>query len=240
MIIGFLSLPGAITLIMRSLARNTAQKEHLSSIIEYTYLSPKLSETELLTHFDEAKSLKVFGICIPLAWVPLAKKELEETNIKVVTVVDFPLGIKSPSEKALETKAAFIFGADEIDMVVNYQAIIDKKYDLALAGISAVLKEAKEKIVKVIIETSALSKEQIAIACALVALAHAPFIKTSTGFHKGGANIADIKLIRSLLPEGISIKASGGIRNFDTALAMWQAGAVRIGTSKAKEILEKK
>lgn len=206
-------------------------------LIEYTALEKSLNEEKLVKFIEDAKKLKVFGVCVPLAFVPLAKEELRHSPLKLITVIDFPLGNKQPHEKAMEVRAAKIFGADEVDMVIDYQALKNRKYELTLEGITAVVKEAGTMAVKVIIETSALNKYEIAIACALAALGGAHFIKTSTGFHTGGASIEDIIFIRSLLPDNIKIKASGGIRDKDTAVAMINAGADRIGSSKAGEIL---
>ncbi len=211
-------------------------REQLSAMIEHTILSKDINEERLLAHLDEAKELSAFGVCIPLAWVPLAKKHLKTTPIKVVTVIDFPLGQKSAHEKAEEAKVAESLGADEIDMVLDYRALIEKDYEKALSDLEAVVK-AVNVPVKVIVETSALDRAQLAAAISLVALSKAAFIKTSTGFHKGGAKVEDIALMRAMLPCSVGIKASGGIKDYESALAMVKAGATRIGTSKSKDIL---
>lgn len=205
-------------------------------MIEHTVLSGELNENRIKEHINEAIELDVFGVCLPLAWVPLAKKLLRDTDKKVVTVIDFPLGQKSSQEKADEAHAAFMLGADEIDMVLDYEAMCQKNYQKALADLKAVVERVPTPI-KVIVETSALNREQLAIACALVALSGAKFIKTSTGFHKGGAKAEDIRLMRSLLPQNVLIKASGGIKDFAAAKEMLDAGANRIGASKSKDIL---
>jgi deoxyribose-phosphate aldolase len=209
----------------------------LASMIEHTLLGDNLDETSVKAHVDEAVALSVFGVCLPVAYVPLAKQQLKGTPLKLVTVIDFPLGRKSSREKAQEALSAQILGADEIDMVLDYQALIDKNYDKALDDLKAVVTQTAVPI-KVIVETSALNREQLSIACALVALSHAHFIKTSTGFHKAGADAHDIALMRALLPERVGIKASGGIRDRASALAMVNAGACRIGSSKSKHILQ--
>lgn len=209
----------------------------LASMIEHTLLGENLSEEQVILHINEALELNVFGVCLPLAWVPLAKKLLSHTPQKIITVIDFPLGQKSAFTKADEADVAQKLGADEIDMVMDYQALINKDYDKALTDVQAVVKRVSIPV-KVIVETSALSREQLAIACALVALSKAAFIKTSTGFHEKGAQAEDIALMRALLPEGVSIKASGGIRDYASATAMIKAGATRIGSSKSKTIVQ--
>lgn len=209
----------------------------LASRIEHTILGEDVTYEKISQHLQEALQIKPACVCIPMEWIPLAKKILANSGIKIVTVVDFPLGAKSADQKATEAFAAVTLGADEIDMVIDYNALINNDYDTALDGIVAVSECCDKVPLKVIIETSALNKEQIAIACALVALGQAQYIKTSTGFHEGGAKVEDIKLMRSLLPDEILIKASGGIRDKQTALAMIEAGADRIGTSKSMQIL---
>lgn len=218
-------------------SQHLLNRHQLSSIIEHTLLDENLTEKQVIAHIKEAIELDVLGVCLPLAWVPLAKKRLAGTNKKVITVIDFPLGQKSSQDKAIEALAARNLGADEIDMVLDYQALIHKDYQKSLKDMELVVKEAFCVPVKVIVETSALNSHQLAIACALVALSGAAYIKTSTGFHKGGAKINDIALMRSLLPDRVLIKASGGIRDFKTACEMVKAGANRIGASKSRDIL---
>lgn len=207
-------------------------------MIEHTLLSENLSLDRVIAHIEEAKNLDVFGVCLPLHFVPLAKKQLAGTKLKIITVIDFPRGQKSSREKAEEAAVAKKLGADEIDMVLDYRALINKNYDKALADLSLVVNQVSPLPVKVIVETSALNREELAIAIALVALSKAAFIKTSTGFHEAGAKACDIALMRSLLPDRIFIKASGGIKNYSQALEMVKAGAVRIGASRSKEILQ--
>lgn len=220
-----------------SVKDSCSHDHHLSSMIEHTLLGENLSEAQVTSHINEALELDVFGVCLPLAWVPLAKKLINNAPQKIITVIDFPLGQKSAFAKADEACVAQELGADEIDMVLDYQALINKDYHKALADLQAVVKRVSIPV-KVIVETSALSREQLAIACALVALSKAAFIKTSTGFHKKGAQVEDILLMRALLPDSVLIKASGGIRDVLSATAMITAGATRIGSSKSKTILQ--
>lgn len=207
-------------------------------MIEHTILGDNLDEARIISHLDEAIDLDVFGVCLPLSWVPLAKKRLQGTNKKVVTVIDFPLGQKTSREKADEAEAAKLLGADEIDMVMDYAALCQKNYQKALFDLKAVVDRVAPLPIKVIVETSALTREQLAIACALVAISGAQFIKTSTGFHKAGAKASDVALMRALLPDRVLIKASGGIKDLKSARDMVEAGAVRIGASKSRDILQ--
>lgn len=209
----------------------------LASMIEHTLLQGELDDKHIVAHVQEALSLKVYGVCIPLAWVPLAKKTALQTPLKIITVIDFPLGQKSGAQKTQEALVAKQLGADEIDMVLDYQALIDKNYHKALHDLIEVVNASAPLPVKVIVETSALSRDQLAIAIALVALANAAFIKTSTGFHKAGARVEDVTLMRALLPKHIHIKASGGIKDFSSAQALIQAGATRLGCSKSRTLL---
>lgn len=217
--------------------REDISKNDLASMIEHTLLQGELDDSHIIAHVQEAVALKVYGVCIPLAWVPLAKKTAQQTPLKIITVIDFPLGQKSAKEKAQEALVAKQFGADEIDMVLDYQALIKKNYHKALQDLIEVVQVADPVPVKVIVETSALNRDQLAIAIALVALSDAAFIKTSTGFHKGGARVEDVALMRALLPEHIQIKASGGIKDFSSAQALLRAGATRLGCSKSRIIL---
>lgn len=210
----------------------------LASSLEHTLLGDGIDEARVVAHINEAINLGVLGVCLPLAFVPLAKKKLAGTDKILVTVIDFPRGQKSLHEKVEEARAAKIFGADEIDMVLDYQALINRNYEKVLEEMIAVVDAVSPLPIKVIVETSALNREELAIACALVALSKARFIKTSTGFHDKGAQLEDVKLMRALLPPRVLIKASGGIRNKEAAVAFLEAGASRIGTSKSKEILQ--
>lgn len=207
------------------------------SIIEHTILKDNLTEQDILSHLHEALELNVGAVCLPAQWVPLAKQKLKQTAMLVVTVADFPKGEASPTQKAEESVVAKNLGADEIDLVMDYQALIAKDYRKVLEGLTLVVTNVAPVPVKVIVETSALSFEQLSIACALVALSGARFIKTSTGFHKAGAKAEDIALMRRLLPSNVLIKASGGISTKESALAMVQNGANRIGASKSRNIL---
>lgn len=212
--------------------------ETIKGALEHTLLGGDIDEKRMLAHIDEALELGVYGVCVPLAYVPLAKKRLGQSSIKVVTVIDFPLGKKSSEEKKAEAIQALNLGADEIDMVLDYQALINKDYTKTLKDVVTVVDAVKPLPVKVIVETSALNHEQLVCAITIVALSGAAFIKTSTGFHKAGAQLEDIVLMLKLLPKRTEIKASGGIKDYEKASAMLQAGASRIGSSSSRVILE--
>lgn len=219
--------------------QSNAKITQIASLIEHTLLGENIDEARVRAHLEEAKSLGVLAVCLPLAWVSLAKKIIGANPIKVVTVIDFPLGEKSSSEKAQEARIAADLGADEIDMVLDYQALINLQYAKVLHDIMEVIRVTKPITIKVIVETSALNHDQLVAAITIVGLANADFIKTSTGFHKSGAQTLDIALMRRLLAPNVGIKASGGIRDYHSACKMIEAGANRIGTSKSKEILSK-
>lgn len=215
---------------------NTLNTKTLATIIEHTLLGDDINEAQIKSFIADAKELKVYALCLPMEWLKVAKTELNGAPIKLVTVIDFPKGNKSAADKANQAALAQKLGACEIDMVADYDALINRNYQKYLYDIMSVVKAANLPI-KVIVETSALNREQLIAAITLVSLSGAHFIKTSTGFHDAGAQVEDIALMRRLLPDDIKIKASGGIRSFEQACAMVSAGAERIGTSNSKAIL---
>jgi deoxyribose-phosphate aldolase len=221
---------------MDKLSQKEISKEYLASCIEHTLLGDKINENNIISHLKEAEELNVYGICIPLAWLPFVNK-FKNHRLKSITVIDFPLGNKDIGDKILEARTAQAFNADEVDMVLDYQALIKRDYHKALNGLCAVIETLAPIPVKVIVETSALTKAELACACTLVALSGAQFIKTSTGYHQGGALVEDIILMRELLPASIGIKASGGIKSFAEAEKLLKAGATRIGSSRSKDLL---
>lgn len=206
--------------------------------IEHTLLKQDAKLEDFIKLFDEANEHKFLGVCINPAYVKLAKKHLNES--KVVTVVGFPLGANRPDVKAFETAKAVQDGADEIDMVINVTALKNKDYNYVVNDIKTVKEACKDKPLKVIIETDLLDKEEIKKACELCIEARADFVKTSTGFVKGGvgAKAEDVKLMfDTVSPYGLKVKASGGIRDKETALKMLEAGAERLGTSSGVKIV---
>lgn len=175
------------------------------------------------------------SVCVPVIWVKKAK-QLVKNKAKVIAVVGFPFGFNPTEAKVVETKIAIRNGADEIDMVLNRCWLKSKKYDLVEKDIREVVKAARPKGVKVIIETPDLSEDEIKKACLIAKKAGAEFIKTCTGL-RGGVKIKDVKLIKKIVPD-LKIKASGGIRTYEKALKLIKAGAVRIGTSAGVQIVK--
>ncbi len=213
---------------------------NLSQYIEHTLLKQDATKEELTKLFDEAKKHNFKGICVNPINVATAKKYLNDTNVKIVTVVGFPLGANVSEVKAFETEKAIKDGADEIDMVLNVSKLKDKDYEFVLEDIKAVKKACADKPLKVILETDLLEKDEIKKACELCVEAKANFVKTSTGFVKNGegAKAEDVKLMADIVkPHGLGVKASAGIRDKAKALAMIEAGADRLGTSSGVAIV---
>lgn len=215
--------------------------ENLNKYIEHTLLKQDATKDDFIKLFDEAKEHNFLGVCINPAYVKLAKEQLKGTGIKVVTVVGFPLGANLPSVKAYEAACAVEDGADEIDMVINVSAIKDKNYDYVINDIQTVKESCGFSLLKVILETDLLTQEEIKKACELCVQAGADFVKTSTGFVKNGvgAKAEDVKLMYDTVsPHGLKVKASGGIRDKETAIKMIEAGAIRLGTSSGVKIVQ--
>ncbi|MBQ8886331.1 MAG: deoxyribose-phosphate aldolase [Candidatus Gastranaerophilales bacterium] len=212
----------------------------LAKYIEHTLLKQDATKEMLVKLLNEAKTHNFKGVCVNSGNIAFAKEYLKNTDVKIVTVVGFPLGACLSEAKAFETEKAIELGADEIDMVINVQAIKDKDYEFAQKDIEIVKKACKEKPLKVIIETDLLTKEEIVKACEIIVKAGADFAKTSTGFVKNGvgAKVEDIKLMHETLKgSSVKIKASGGIKTKEQAIALIEAGASRLGTSSGVEIV---
>ncbi len=214
--------------------------ENLNKHIEHTLLKQDAKLEDFIKLFEEAKEHKFLGVCINPAYVKLAKENLYSTDVKIVTVVGFPLGANRSDVKAFETSKAVEDGVDEIDMVINVSKLKDKDYDFIINDIKTVKTACKDKPLKVILETDLLTKDEIKKACELCIEAKANFVKTSTGFVKGGvgAKAEDVKLMfDTVSPYGLKVKASGGIRDKEAALKMLEAGAERLGTSSGVKIV---
>ncbi|MBQ7127147.1 deoxyribose-phosphate aldolase [bacterium] len=211
----------------------------LNKYIEHTLLKQDATKSELISLLDEAREYDFLGVCVNPSNVKFAKQYLKETNIKIVTVIGFPLGQMTTEAKVLETIDAVKNGADEIDMVLNCGKLKDGDYDYVLDEISVIKTACSEKKLKVILETDLLNSDEIKTACELSAKAGADFVKTSTGFVKNGvgAKVEDVKLMYDTVkPFGLEVKASGGIRDREAALRMIEAGAARLGTSSGVKI----
>jgi len=213
---------------------------NIAKYIDHTNLKACASKEDIIKLCDEARRYNFYAVCVNPYRVKLAKEQLQGTNIKVATVIGFPLGATPTEVKVFEAKKALEDGADEVDMVLNIGALKDKAYKYVRNDIAEVVRIAHEKgaIVKVIIETCYLSEEEKEIACKLAVEAGADFVKTSTGFGTGGATIEDVKLMRKVVGDKLGVKAAGGIRTYEEALAMINAGANRIGTSSGVKIIE--
>lgn len=212
----------------------------IASMIDHTMLKPEATEAEIRKICAEAKKYKFASVCVNPYWVPVVAAELTGTTVKVCTVVGFPLGANATEIKRAETESAIRAGAQEIDMVINVGALKGGDYDTVKRDVQAVVEVSHRSgaIVKVILETALLDDNQKAIACTLCKLAGAEFVKTSTGFSKGGATAHDVALMRRAVGPELGVKASGGIRTLDDFRAMAAAGASRIGASASVKIAE--
>ncbi|RVU54888.1 deoxyribose-phosphate aldolase [Anaerosphaera multitolerans] len=209
----------------------------LNKYIDHTLLKPESSRKQIKKLCDEAIKFNFKSVCINPYWVSYAKELLKSSDVIVCTVIGFPLGANTTGLKAFETRQAIENGADEIDMVINVGLLKNKEFDLVEKDIKEVVNSAKGKCVKVIIETCLLEKDEIIDACKIIERAGADFVKTSTGFNSGGATVEDIELIKSVVGDRLFIKASGGIRDLNTAEKMIDAGALRLGVSAGVDIM---
>ena len=209
-----------------------------SQMIDHTKLKADTTKEDIIQLAKEAKEYNFWSICINPVWIPVAKKELNESNVKICTVIGFPLGANSSKVKAFETAQAIEDGAGEVDMVINVGALKEKSYEIVLADIKSVVEAAKDKaLVKVIIETALLTKEEIVKACELSVEAGADYVKTSTGFSTAGAIPENVKLMKDTVGDKALVKASGGVRTKEDAIAMVEAGASRLGASDGVKIV---
>lgn len=209
----------------------------LAATIDHAILKPEFTRTEVDAELDVAREWNVFSVCVRPSDIPHAVARLAGSPVAVGTVIGFPHGTTSTAAKVAESAQAIADGAAELDMVLNIGWLRSGLDDLVRDDIAAVVGAAGGRIVKVIFETAYLDDEQIARACALSAAAGADFVKTSTGFAGGGATVEHIRLMRASSPADVQVKASGGVRGLETALAMLDAGATRLGTSASATIL---
>lgn len=214
--------------------------KNLNEYIEHTILKQDATKEEVLNICKEAIENKFLGICVNPCNIKLAKDYLKGSDVKIVTVVGFPLGASKPEAKAFETKLAIEDGADEVDMVLNVGLMKDKDFETVQMDVETVKAACGDKKLKVILETDLLTSEEIKKACELCVQAKADFVKTSTGFVKNGvgAKAEDIKLMfETVSSYGLEVKASAGIRDKQKAIEMVEAGASRLGTSSGVEII---
>jgi len=212
---------------------------NINKLIDHTALKPNTNKKSILKLIAEAKTYDFASVCVNPCWIELAHQELKNTDVKVCTVIGFPLGANTTEVKVFEAKDAIEKGAQEIDMVINIAMLKDKEYDYVENEIHQIVEAAKDKaIVKVIIEACLLTDEEKIKACELSQKAGADFVKTSTGFSTGGATVHDIALMRKTVGAEMGVKASGGVHTHEEALAMVEAGATRIGASAGVKLLK--
>ncbi|MEI3607564.1 deoxyribose-phosphate aldolase [Pseudogracilibacillus sp. SE30717A] len=208
-------------------------------MIDHTLLKPESTKEEIEKICEEAVEFQFATVCVNPYWVPTAATALKGSNVGITTVIGFPLGATSAFAKAAEARDAIAAGATEIDMVINIGAMKSGNYDAVRKDIEGVVLAAnKQAVVKVIIETGFLTDEEKKKACTLSKMAGADFVKTSTGFGPGSATAEDIALMREAVGPEMGVKASGGVRDLDTARRMIAAGANRLGASSGKEIVK--
>ncbi len=210
----------------------------INEYIDHTKLGPVTTKEQIDQLLDEAKKYQFKSVCVTPIWVSYAKSVLANTNILVCTVIGFPHGSHLSKVKAFETKLAVLDGADEIDMVINVTAVKASNRSEVSKDIKGVVKAAKGKTVKVIIETALLEPKEIAWVSKLIIKAGAQFVKTSTGYSTRGASLEDIKIIKKAIKDTGLIKASGGIKTKEDAQKMINAGANRLGTSQGVKLIE--
>lgn len=209
----------------------------LNKFVDHTILKPETTQEQVEKILSEAKEYDFASVCVNPTWVSLAAESLKDSDVKVCTVIGFPLGANTSAVKAFETKDAIANGADEIDMVINIGALKAGNDALVLDDIKAVVDASGDKLVKVIIEACLLTDEEKVRACQLSKEAGADYVKTSTGFSTGGATVADVALMRKTVGPDMGVKASGGARSYEDAIAFIEAGASRIGASSGVAIM---
>jgi deoxyribose-phosphate aldolase len=212
----------------------------VARLIDHTLLQPDATESQIQQLCLEAKQYRFASVCVNPTWVPLARSLLVDSLVKVATVVGFPLGANLPEVKAFEAERAIHNGAHEIDMVINVGRLKSGSHQVVFQDVTSVVAVARRSgaLVKAIIETALLTEEEKVAACVLAQAGGVEFVKTSTGFSKGGATVADVALMRRVVGPSLGIKAAGGIRSLQTLQELVAAGATRIGASASVKIME--
>ena len=213
---------------------------NIATYIDHTILKPTTLTADVKALCEEANENSMAAVCVPPMFVKQAKSLLQNSNVKVATVIGFPFGYSAVEAKLAEVLLAIVDGADELDMVINISALKNNDWQYLAGEINAILPiiRTKKKVIKVIIETGLLSDEEIIKCCDLYGLAGVDFLKTSTGYAESGATVHAVKLMRKHLADTVKIKASGGIRTFKFAKELIEAGADRIGCSSSLKIIE--
>ncbi|RIV68553.1 deoxyribose-phosphate aldolase [Flagellimonas aequoris] len=210
----------------------------LAEYIDHTYLKPTATVADIKQLCNEAKTYGFYAVCVNGCHVSLAKEELKNSKVKLAAVIGFPLGAMSTEAKVFEAKDCVEQGADEIDMVINIGWLKSKMYEAVRNEIQAIKLAIGDKILKIILETCYLTDEEKEMACSLSVEAGADFVKTSTGFGSGGATFEDVILMKRMVGDKAKIKASGGIKDKETALKYIELGVSRIGTSSGPTLLK--
>ena len=213
---------------------------NINAYIDHTLLKPTTTERDIIDLCNEAKRFQFYSVCVNSSYIPLAKQLLSKSSVKICSVVGFPLGATSTASKVFEAQKAVHDGADEIDMVINIGFLKSKNHVAVLKDISDVKMAIGRIPLKVILEISELSKNEIVKACEICLDAKVDFIKTSTGFSKSGATLTAVKIIKKTVRDRAKIKASGGIKDLETAQKYIDAGVSRIGTSSGVAIVTNK
>ncbi|HII84867.1 MAG TPA: deoxyribose-phosphate aldolase [Methanobacterium subterraneum] len=212
--------------------------EELAGMIDHTNVQRDATEDDIRELCQEADDYDFSCVCVTPTQASLASELLENSNTNVCVVIGFPFGVQTPRAKAFEAEEAVVSGASELDMVMNIGALKSGHYPLVQADIAAVVAAARGHVVKVILETALLSRDDKITACQLAREAGAHYVKTSTGFGVDGATVEDVKLMRETVGMEMGVKAAGGIRDLEAAIAMIDAGASKIGTSTGVQIME--
>ncbi|MCB7481558.1 deoxyribose-phosphate aldolase [Christiangramia sediminis] len=211
--------------------------EDLASYIDQTLLAANATQKEIENLCAEAKQYKFYAVCVNSGNLKIARKYLDDSAVLIAATIGFPLGASSTKSKITEAETAILDGADEIDMVMNLGFFKDEKYEFVGSEIESIKKAIGSKILKVIIETCYLTDKEIGIASEIVMNAGADFVKTSTGFGSRGASLKDVKIMKGVVGDKVKIKASGGIRDAETAREYISLGVKRIGTSSGIKII---
>lgn len=220
------------------MSHNHLTAEQIAAAIDHTVLKAEATKDEIIKLCAEAKQYRFATVCVNPGYVALAAQELAGSGVGITTVAGFPLGATTTFAKAAEAKDAIANGATEVDMVINVGLIKSGDFEGVKRDVEGVVEACKGKaVVKVILETGLLTDEEKVRACELCKEAGADFVKTSTGFGKGGATVEDIALMRRTVGPEMGVKASGGVRDLETAVKMLEAGATRIGASSSVAIV---
>ncbi len=210
----------------------------LNKYIDHTLLKPQSTRSQIRELCDQAREFDFASVCVNPCWIRYCRQQLAGSQVKVCTVIGFPLGAMTTEAKVAECRDAVEKGADEIDMVINIGALIDGEMEFVSEEIRRVKEAAGDRILKVILETCLLSDEQKVQGCRACVAGGADFVKTSTGFSTGGATVEDVRLMKQTVGEACQVKAAGGVRSYEDLIAMIEAGADRIGTSSGTRLLQ--